>query len=100
MCSLNSCNLPKSAKELIFYLPESVRPKLLSQLVTEQVSVEVRCDLDLSCPFYRKYYERVHSARFSKVSMVAGWNYPPLALKDVSSKGVMGIDFCSQSNTL
>lgn len=68
MCSLSSCNLSKPAKELMFYLPDAVRPKLLSQLITERVAVDTPCELDLDCPFYSQYYTRLHSDKFRKVS--------------------------------
>jgi len=67
MCSLSSCSLTKPAKELIFYLPEAVRPKLLSQLVKEQVVVNTPCDLSLDCPFYGTYEARLHSDKFKQV---------------------------------
>ena len=68
MCSLSSCNLSKPAKELMFYLPEAVRPKLLSQLITERVAIDTPCELDLDCPFYSQYYTRLHSDKFRQVS--------------------------------
>ncbi|XP_067946233.1 sacsin-like [Watersipora subatra] len=64
MCSLSSCNISKPAKELICYLPESVRPRLLSQLVTEKVIVDTPCSLNLDCPFYDAYCTRLRSERF------------------------------------
>ena len=70
MCSLSSCNLTKPAKELICYLPEPVRPKLLSQLITESVAMDTPCNLDLDCPFHNAYYTRLHSEKFREVSVL------------------------------
>lgn len=71
MCSLSSCNLSKPAKELIFYLPDPVRPKLLTQLISERVAVDTACEQDLDCPFYSEYYTRLHSEKFRQVFIIA-----------------------------
>mgnify|MGYP001795454840 CR=1 FL=1 len=77
VCSLSSCHLLKPAKELIFYLPEAIRPKLISNLVTEQISLTVVCDLHLDCPFYKAYSKRIHSDAFKHVRSFI------LAIKDL-----------------